>query len=95
MKNPDNSWILYGIAISLILDAVVLRRISKRIFTNKGKNSDVALNGNVNGKISQTLIKVLGTESTSSVSDILALAANICAILGLILAAATFYLTYM
>ena len=98
MKNPDNSWILYGIAAFLIADAVLGRFISNRILTIKGNNSGIAINGDVQGNITQTQTNTADTRDNvkpSIASQAISLAANISGILGLVLAAATFYLTYM
>jgi len=98
IKNPDNSWLLYGIAIFLIADAVLGRFISKRILAIKGNNAGIAINGDVKGNITQTQINtadINDQDKPSVASKAIGLAANLSGSLGLTLAAATFYLTYM
>jgi hypothetical protein len=95
MKDPDNSWILYGIALFLIADAVLGRFISRYALTFKGNNSGIVVNGDVDGNITQTQIHTADNDALPVASKVIGLVANVCGTLGLLLAAATFYLTYV
>lgn len=95
IKDPDNRWILYAMAFFMLMDAWVLRRLSKRSLTIKGNNSGIAVNGDVTGDIIQTQNNSGDAAPPPPANRILAVAANLSGILGLILAAATFYLSYM
>ena len=99
IKNPDNGWLLFGAGFFLIFIAFVLRRINKRTLTITGNNSGIAVNGDVEGNITQTQINTANkdsdTDNPSINSKVLGLAGNISSIFGLILTAAAFYLTYI
>ena len=95
IQNPDNGWILYSIALFLIVDAFILRIVNKRILTIKGDNPGIAVNGDVEGNITQHQIPTQTPTTSNTTSSLISLLANLSGIAGLILAAATFYLTYM
>lgn len=98
IQNPDNHWIIYTIAIFFIIDWLILRSIGRRL-SIKGDNSGIAVNGNVKGNISQNqpspITPVGNNDNPSPASRLISIMANISGIAGLIIAAVTFYLTYM
>ncbi len=99
--NPDNRWLLYGLAAFLLLDAWMLRRISRRTLTIGGNNTGIAVNGAVNGDIHQTQVmeaNITGERPPAGPGKarrILDIAASLSGILGFFLAAATFYLEHL
>ena len=97
MQNPDNSWILYGIALFMIVDAFALRFISRRKLAIKGDNNGIAINGDVKGSITQTQTPPATNKpsTASTTASAIGLAANLSGIIGLTIAAATFYLSYI
>jgi len=100
LKNPSNSWVLYGIAFCLMLVALAIRSSNSHKLTIKGDNSGIAVNGDVNGNVTQSNITTnintnneRKTEGPTTISKIIGLVSSLSGILSLAIAAATFYLT--
>lgn len=82
----------------MIIEAFFLRVTSKKMLKIKGNNSGIAVNGDVNGNITQTNQAPKSNPISDIKSDLgtaIGIAANISGILGLVLAAATFYMSYI
>lgn len=94
IQNPDNSRILFSMAIFLIVTGIVLRLVKKRILTIKGDNTGIVVNGDVTGNIKQTQQQPPSANSNRS-SSIIGIVGAISSILGLLLTAIAFYISYV
>jgi hypothetical protein len=111
LQDPANAPILYAISAFLILVAILLHFIRKKIVIKAsgdgvavgGNQSGIIVTGKVKGDVSQhRQVSAATTDNPSSnatntattVDRTFALLANLSAIIGLILAALTFYLTF-
>lgn len=95
IQNSDNHWILYAIALFLIIEAFVLGFINKRLLTIRGNNTGIAVNGDINGNITQTQNPTETPVVPNNASSFISLLANLSGIAGFIIAAVTFYLSYI
>ena len=94
LKDPANHWLVYGIALLLMFAGWLLRRLKRRSLTIKGNNPGIAVNGPVHGNITQVQNQSAGNRPGHTAPKMLGIAADVSGILGLILAAATFYLSH-
>jgi hypothetical protein len=111
LQDPANAPLLYAISAFLVLDAIVLHFVRKKIVIKAygggvavgGIQSGIIVTGKVKGGVSQhrevtAAARDAHSPNTNSnaptVDRTLSLLANLSGIIGLILAALTFYLTF-
>ena len=94
IQNPQNSGVIFLLAMVLLIFSLIGRRVRKRQLMIKGNNSGIVVNGNVKGNIKQEQTATAESDNTPHIGW-LSLLSALSGIGSFLLAAIAFYLQFM